>query len=143
MTTAGWLSLFVVILVILSAVFAAIMLAEYGTRAFYAALELYYGRVKRLADELEKSRQQEQRGAENYETLGQMYDRLADKYRELSATVNAQAEIIKNLRNKEPGQALAQYGPLILLVSLIGIAVIGSVGYAVYLLYAVIWSAPW
>lgn len=138
------IALLVAALMVLSTVFAAVLLSTYGVQAFYLALELYYGRVKELEEQLEKSQQQEQRGAENYQTLGEMYDRLADKYREQNTTVNQQADLIKSLRNKESGQGLVEYAVQLVAVVLLLVIVLGGIGAAVYALYVrFVGAVPW
>lgn len=144
MSTEQWIALLLVALVILSATCAGVLLAQYGVLAFYTALELYFGKVKELEEKLEKSQLQEQRGAENYQTLGDMYDRLADKYREQGATVNQQADLIKSLRNKEPGQALVEYALKVLFVAIAIIAIFGGIGAIVYGFFVkFVGAVPW
>jgi hypothetical protein len=70
---------------------------DWASRVVAQGLELYYGKVQALEAALVKSKAQEARGADNYETLGQMYDRLTDKYLEAQRTINEQAERLKQL----------------------------------------------
>ncbi len=127
-------------LLVLSLVFAGVFLAEKWQTVF----ELYYGKVHELQEKLEKSQLQEQRGAENYQTLGEMYDRLADKYREQSTTVEQQAELIKSLRNKEPGQGLVEYAIQLVLIAVLVVLIVGGIGAAVYAFYVrFVGAVPW
>ena len=131
-------------LMVLSTIFAAVLLSVYGLKAFELALEIYYGKVKELEEKLEKSQLQEQRGAENYQTLGEMYDRLADKYREQSATVEQQADLIKSLRNKEQGQGLVEYMLAIVGIALAVIVLAWLLGWRVDAMYTrFVEAVPW
>ena len=70
---------------------------DWGGRVIARGLELYYGELARLTEELEKSRAQEQRGAGIQADVEQAYDRLTDKYLELQRAFNEQGERLKRL----------------------------------------------